>query len=151
MGGVWRLGGAGGGLGVEGTGTRGSVGLGIVSSTRSRIVGGMVMPGGGEDCAIKKLGAGEMIVVISESKVLLGKISLLWAKAKFSLQVAIAPIHLNNAVIRDRLMHTVKQNCKYSLQRTILPPRLTVHFKASLQLISEGRGTRGYLSRDEGI
>lgn len=83
MGGVWRRGGAGDGLGVEGMGTRGGVGLGIVCSTRSRVFGGMVTPEGGEDCAIKKLGSGEAIVEISESKVLSGKISLLWAKAGF--------------------------------------------------------------------
>ncbi len=77
------MGGAGDGLGVEGTGTRGSVGLGIVSSTRSRIVGGMVIPEGADDCAIKKLGSGETIVEISKFKVLSVKISLLWAKAGF--------------------------------------------------------------------
>ena len=126
VGGVWRLGGAGDGLGVEGMGTRGSMRLGTVSSTRSRVFGRMVDSEGDEDCAIKKLGSGAAIVQISESKVLPSKISLLWAKVGFWLEVAIAPMHPDNAVTLNRLIHTVKQNCKYLLQHTIFTPRFAI-------------------------
>jgi hypothetical protein len=56
VGGVLRLGGVGGALGVEGMG-RGLVGLGIISSTRPGTVGGIVTLGGGVDCATLKLGS----------------------------------------------------------------------------------------------